>query len=167
MFVTLPSPHPGALACPSTPKVLQAKEHAPSFHSFVVFALDSHLSPSRILEARHTKLRNTTLPPNHVQVVFLQVGPLKVLFVSTQAWSLAPSHPSASHSNMQSMVDYLCSMSLAQHTSNKLWNFDYDHIPIHNVLFLSLSFNGNILVEVPPLSKINPWSLWEKRVFCN
>jgi hypothetical protein len=29
MLVTLPGPHPGALAHPSIPKVLQAKEHTP------------------------------------------------------------------------------------------------------------------------------------------
>jgi hypothetical protein len=35
-FVHLPSPHHGALACTSTPKVLQAREHAPIFFLSVV-----------------------------------------------------------------------------------------------------------------------------------
>jgi hypothetical protein len=40
-------PNPGASAHPSTPKVLQAKECAPTPYSSVVFTLDSHLSLSR------------------------------------------------------------------------------------------------------------------------
>jgi hypothetical protein len=49
MFVTFPSPHPGAPTHPSTPKVLQAKECALTPYSFVIFTLDSHLSLSRSL----------------------------------------------------------------------------------------------------------------------
>jgi hypothetical protein len=44
MFVTLPSPHPETRTRPSTPEVLQAKEHAPTPYSCVVFTLDSNLS---------------------------------------------------------------------------------------------------------------------------
>jgi hypothetical protein len=39
-----PSPHPRALACPSTPKVLRTKECAPTPYSFVVSTLYSYLS---------------------------------------------------------------------------------------------------------------------------
>jgi hypothetical protein len=44
MLVTLPSPHPGALACPSTPEVLRVRERAPTPYFSVVSTLDSHLS---------------------------------------------------------------------------------------------------------------------------
>jgi hypothetical protein len=37
LLVTIPNPHPGALACPSTPKVLQAMERAPTLYHFIVF----------------------------------------------------------------------------------------------------------------------------------
>jgi hypothetical protein len=39
--------HPEALARPSTPKVLWAKERAPTLYSFIVFSLDSHLNSIR------------------------------------------------------------------------------------------------------------------------
>jgi hypothetical protein len=54
MFVILPNPHPRAPTCHSTPKVLSAKERAPTFYSFVTFALNSHLSLSRSSGPRHT-----------------------------------------------------------------------------------------------------------------
>jgi hypothetical protein len=53
MLVIFPSPHPGAPARPFTPKVLRARECAPTPHSFVVFTSNSHLSLSRSLGARH------------------------------------------------------------------------------------------------------------------
>jgi len=53
MFITLPSPHPKALAHPSTPKVLQAKKRVSTPYFSVVFTLDLHLSLSRNSRARH------------------------------------------------------------------------------------------------------------------
>jgi hypothetical protein len=52
LLVNLPSPHRKAPTHPSTPKVLQAKEHALTFYSFIVFTLDLHLNLSRNLGAR-------------------------------------------------------------------------------------------------------------------
>jgi len=43
MFFTLPNPHPETPARPSTPKMLQVREHAPTPYSSVVFTLNSHL----------------------------------------------------------------------------------------------------------------------------
>ncbi len=37
LFVILPNPYVGAPTCPFTPKVLQAMEHTPTLHSFVVY----------------------------------------------------------------------------------------------------------------------------------
>jgi hypothetical protein len=37
LLVNLPSPNPKALAHPSTPEVLQAREHAPTPYYFVIF----------------------------------------------------------------------------------------------------------------------------------
>jgi hypothetical protein len=37
MLVTLPSPHPEALACPFTPKVLRARERVSTPYSSTVF----------------------------------------------------------------------------------------------------------------------------------
>jgi len=51
MIVTLPNPHLGAPARPSTPKMLQVKEHALIPYSFVIFTLDLHLSLSKSLGA--------------------------------------------------------------------------------------------------------------------
>jgi hypothetical protein len=53
MLVILPSPHPGTLACPCTPKVLQARGHALTPYSPIVFISDSHLNLSKNLEACH------------------------------------------------------------------------------------------------------------------
>jgi hypothetical protein len=39
LLVTLPNPHPGAPTCPSTPKVLQAREHTPTAYPSIVFTL--------------------------------------------------------------------------------------------------------------------------------
>jgi hypothetical protein len=44
MLVILPSPHPGTLARPSTPKVLRAKERALTPYFSNVFTSDLHLS---------------------------------------------------------------------------------------------------------------------------
>jgi hypothetical protein len=52
MRVTLPSPHPGAPTRPSTPKVLRARERAPTLCSFTIFTSDSHLSSSKSLGVR-------------------------------------------------------------------------------------------------------------------
>jgi len=53
LLVNLPSPHFGALARPFTPKVLWAKERTPILKPSTIFTLDSHLSLSRSLGARH------------------------------------------------------------------------------------------------------------------
>jgi len=52
LFVTILSPYPGALACPSTLKVLRTREHTPTPHSFVVFTLGSHLNLLRSFGVR-------------------------------------------------------------------------------------------------------------------
>ncbi len=44
-----PNPHPGAPTRPFTPKVLRAKERAPTPYSSIVFTLDSHLNLPRSL----------------------------------------------------------------------------------------------------------------------
>ncbi len=44
LLIILPSPYPKAPARPFIPNVLRAREHTPTFHSSVVFTLDSHLS---------------------------------------------------------------------------------------------------------------------------
>jgi len=51
-LVTHPSPHLGALACPSTSKMLQTRERTPTSHPSDVFTLDSQLSLSRSLRVR-------------------------------------------------------------------------------------------------------------------
>jgi hypothetical protein len=52
LLIILPSPHLGALTHLSTPKVLRAKERAPTPYFFIVFTLDSHLNLSRSLGVR-------------------------------------------------------------------------------------------------------------------
>jgi hypothetical protein len=47
-LITHPSPHPRAPACPSTPKVMQAREHIPLLLS-MLSPSDSHLSFTRSL----------------------------------------------------------------------------------------------------------------------
>jgi hypothetical protein len=76
MFVTLPNPHLGAPACPSTPKVLQARECAPTSYSFVVFTLDLHLNLSRSLGARHLTFKGqiALIQPEFVYHVCIKVG---------------------------------------------------------------------------------------------
>ncbi len=37
MLVTRPNPHPGTLACPSTPEMLQIRECTPTFFFSIVF----------------------------------------------------------------------------------------------------------------------------------
>ncbi len=45
-LVIRPSPHPRTPTHPSTPKVLQAKEHAPTLYPFVVFTFYSWIYPN-------------------------------------------------------------------------------------------------------------------------
>jgi hypothetical protein len=40
-------------------------------------------------------------------------------------------------------------MALPGHTSNKLQNLDYDKITFQNVQFSLITFNGDILFELP------------------
>ncbi len=53
MLVIRPSPHPGTLARPFTPKVLRTKERTLVPCLFIVFTLDLQLSLSRSLGVRH------------------------------------------------------------------------------------------------------------------
>ncbi len=43
-------------------------------------------------------------------------------------------------------------MSFTWHNSNKLRNLDYDKIAIQNVSFLPMTFNGDILFQMTPMS---------------
>jgi hypothetical protein len=53
LLVILPSPIPELQHAPPPPKVLRAKECAPTFYFFVVFNLDSHWSLSKSLVSHH------------------------------------------------------------------------------------------------------------------
>jgi hypothetical protein len=53
LLVNLPSPHPGAPACPSTPEVQRARERAPTHFPSIVFTFGLVVSPSRSLGVRH------------------------------------------------------------------------------------------------------------------
>ncbi len=53
LLFTHPSPHFRALTRPSTPKVLQVRERAPTPYPSVVFTLDSYLSLSKNWGVRH------------------------------------------------------------------------------------------------------------------
>jgi hypothetical protein len=66
MLVTLPIPHPGAPTCPFTPKVLRAREFAPTHYSSVVFTSNSHLSLSKSLKAHQFE------HPFYIQLLFLK-----------------------------------------------------------------------------------------------
>jgi hypothetical protein len=61
MLVILPSPIPELQHAPLPPKVLRAKERAIIPYSFVVFSLDSHLSPLRNLGVCHHTYANGNL----------------------------------------------------------------------------------------------------------
>jgi hypothetical protein len=53
LLIIYPSPHPEIPARPSTPKMLRAKEHAPTPFPFVVFIFKLKLSPSRSPRVHH------------------------------------------------------------------------------------------------------------------
>jgi hypothetical protein len=46
------------------------------------------------------------------------------------------------------MVSYLRLMVLLGQSSNKLWNLDYDKIPIQKVQFLLFYFDGDVLFKL-------------------
>lgn len=50
--------------------------------------------------------------------------------------------------NIQFVVFCLHAMALLGLTSNKLWNLDYDKIPLQKVQFLSTTFDGDALFEL-------------------
>jgi hypothetical protein len=53
LLVNLPSPHLGALARPSTLKVLRAKERAPTPFPFVVYTFGFTVESIKELRVRH------------------------------------------------------------------------------------------------------------------
>jgi len=56
LLVTLPNPHPGTPAHPSTPKVLQAKERAPIPNPSAILTLDSQFESNEELGAHQGDL---------------------------------------------------------------------------------------------------------------
>jgi hypothetical protein len=50
LLVNLPIPHPGVLACPSTPEVLWAREHAPTPSHFIVFIFGLVVKSIKVLK---------------------------------------------------------------------------------------------------------------------
>jgi hypothetical protein len=50
-------------------------------------------------------------------------------------------------------------MLITKNASIELWNLDYDKITIQAIFFLPMTFNGDILFEMPPWSPNNPSSL--------
>jgi len=64
LLVNLPSPHPKAPACPSTPEVLRAREHAPTPSPSAVFTFGLAVNPSKSLGVRH--MGNETQSRKHV-----------------------------------------------------------------------------------------------------
>jgi hypothetical protein len=67
-LVIHPSPHLGAPTRPSTPKVLQAKKHAPTPYPSTIFTLESHLSLSRSLGVCHKN--SITYPHNKIVLIY-------------------------------------------------------------------------------------------------
>jgi hypothetical protein len=49
LLINLPSPHPGAPARPSTPEMLRAKEHTPTFFPFAIYTFGLAMNPSKNL----------------------------------------------------------------------------------------------------------------------
>ncbi len=47
-------------------------------------------------------------------------------------------------------------MLVTRHASNDLHNLDYDKITILAISFLPMTFNDDIMFELPPLSPNNP-----------
>ncbi len=62
LLVNLPSPHPGVLARPSTPKVLQAKEQAPTPFPSVVFTFGLTIESTKKLGGCVTNCHLLRLP---------------------------------------------------------------------------------------------------------
>jgi hypothetical protein len=85
MFIILPSPHPGALARPSTPKMLQAKKCAPMHYSFIIFTSNSHLSLFRNLGMCHPSWGFYTFAPKWCAIFCYNyiLGNAKKPYVST------------------------------------------------------------------------------------
>jgi hypothetical protein len=45
-------------------------------------------------------------------------------------------------------------MVLLGQTLNKLWNLDYENIPLQKIQFLPIAFNGDVLFELLPMISI-------------
>jgi hypothetical protein len=67
--------------------------------------------------------------------------------------------PSTSIVSIHLIVDCLHIMSITRHASKELCNVDNNKIGIQVVYFLPMTFNRDILFEMPPLSPNNPSSL--------
>jgi hypothetical protein len=105
----------------------------PSFAFIDLFGFSSKKGSPSLVESSITQLRPSLYA--HLEVVFYQLT----------------SEPSTLILSIQSIIDYLCAMSITIHASNELRNLDHDKIIIIVVSFLPTTFNNDILFESPRL----------------
>ncbi len=74
MLVNLPSPHPGALARPSTPEVLQARECIPTLSPSVVFTFELMVSSSMSLRVHHSMEKDYSHNANNLGGEEVEIG---------------------------------------------------------------------------------------------
>jgi hypothetical protein len=53
--------------------------------------------------------------------------------------------------SVENVIDCLKVMSVVPHLSNKLRSLDYNKIKVQYVSFLPITFNDNIIIELPPI----------------
>jgi hypothetical protein len=86
------------------------------------------------------------LANGQASVDFECTHPIDVLLLSLQQHQWLPKHLVG----LLSVVDYLKAMFLTLNASNKLRTLNNDTINIHNVPYLWVNFNSDIMFEFPP-----------------
>jgi len=59
--------------------------------------------------------------------------------------------PSNLVGNIQFVVFCFCAMVLLGHSSNELWNLDYDKIVFQKIQFLPITFDGDVMFKLLPI----------------
>jgi hypothetical protein len=79
-------------------------------------------------------------------------GSFSALISNVKLMEDMPSNMNMVHDqSFENVIDCLKAMSIVPHSSNKLKSLDYNKIKIQYVSFMPITFNDNIISELPPI----------------
>jgi len=154
LLVILPNPYFRTPTCPSTPKMLWAKECTPIPHSFVVFTLDPHLSPLKNLGMCHQWYMMW------YKMVF--VGRFRFMFSSFKLWSVTHFQIVGFQLRDGGVIDFLLSCcnkilnAIQRHKFQGILHYFFHHHQVHNRLLILKS--SIIIILIHEMDKKNKYT---------